>query len=164
MHTRSAWMSRQLSTNVRQRQDSRVRVTKKDRWGSGKLTVELPWEVVGSQAVKKKVLCDGSWAGLSCVVSSASTGKSLNFQRVQLTTSTLGTRHTPGSPSTAATDRASGTTLGHNGRSNHARSYLVGWIRGLGCKRVFAGCNNEPAMLELLREVNTAMPEVKGQA
>ena len=32
--------------------------------------MKLPWEVAGSLAVKK-VLSDGSWTGLSCVMSSA---------------------------------------------------------------------------------------------
>ena len=46
-----------------------TRVCVSPRYGSGNLTVKLPWEVVGSQACQK-VVSDGSWAGLSCVVSS----------------------------------------------------------------------------------------------
>ena len=47
----------------------RVYASPKTEQGSGEVTVKLPWEVVGGQAVKK-VLGDGSWAGLSCVMSS----------------------------------------------------------------------------------------------
>ena len=36
---------------------TRVHVTK-DRYGSGKLTVKLPWEVAGSQAVKRYSMMD----------------------------------------------------------------------------------------------------------
>ena len=57
---------RQTRTNDH---NARVRVTKDWCGGSGKLTVKLSWEVVGSQAVKK-VISDGSWAGLLCVMSS----------------------------------------------------------------------------------------------
>ena len=60
-----------LSTNARKHQDSRVRIIR-DQQRSGKLTVKqssvVPWEVVGSQAVKK-VLSHGYWAGLPRVVS-----------------------------------------------------------------------------------------------
>ena len=58
-----------LSTGARETESLHVRVT---HWKSDKLTVKLicvvPWEIVGDQVIKR-VLGDGSWAGLSRVSS-----------------------------------------------------------------------------------------------
>ena len=55
-------------------------VSPKTRGGSGKLTVKLQWEVVGSQAVKRYLVMDLG-PGLSCVVSSHNIQTELAIQQ-----------------------------------------------------------------------------------
>ena len=77
----------------------------------------------------------------------------------------LGDRQSTGLPSIAAKDRQTGhfagTTLDQKGRSTYAKAYLVGWIRGLGYKRVIARSDNEPAILALIRDVSASLPEIE---
>ena len=64
-------------------------------------------------------------------------------------------RQATGLPGVAARDRASGHDAG---TTLDVRVYLVGWIRGgLGYNCLVARGESEPAMLALLRDVNTAM-------
>lgn len=77
----------------------------------------------------------------------------------------FGTGQEQGLPSIACKDRVTGsfagTTLENKGRNQYAKAYLVGWIRGLGYKRVVARSDNENSVLALLKEVSKEMPEVE---
>ena len=77
----------------------------------------------------------------------------------------LGDRQSTGLPNVAAKDRRTGsfggTTLERKGRNDYATAYLVGWVRGLGYKRLIARSDNEPSILALLRDVSASLPEVE---
>ena len=47
------------------------------------------------------------------------------------------------------------------GRDPYALSYLVGWIRGLGYKRLVCRSDNERALLALLETLSSSLPEVE---
>ena len=47
------------------------------------------------------------------------------------------------------------------GRDAYALSYLVGWIRGLGYKRLVCRSDNERALLALLETLSSSLPEVE---
>ena len=67
----------------------------------------------------------------------------------------LGDRQSTGLPNIAAKDNVTGcsarSTVENKGRNTYAKAYLVGWIRGLGYKRVVIRSDNEPAILDLKR-------------
>ena len=77
----------------------------------------------------------------------------------------LGDQQNTGLPNIAARDNATGSfagsTLEQKGRNTYAKAYLVGWIRGLGYKRVVMRSDNEPSILALLREVAAELPEIE---
>jgi len=78
----------------------------------------------------------------------------------------MGTRDAPGATHIMGRDSTSGnyvsTMLDSKGRgSRYAIAHLVGWIRGLGHRKVIVRSDNEPSLLALLGAVSKEVPDIE---